>query len=150
MLKSPTQEMLDYSPQINQYLQSQMHTLNPQMQQILKQMTPQQMNQDVQSSPQLQQALQAQDVTPKTKTNTQYYLDKLQEEAAEIVQAVSKLRRFGADNSHPERKTTNLQELVGELEDFLALVAALEADKLIDLTHSQESIKKKFQAVYKQ
>jgi NTP pyrophosphatase (non-canonical NTP hydrolase) len=143
--------MLDYSPQINQYLQSQMQHLDPQMQQLLKSMTPQQMNQAVQASPQLQQALQTQvqDVTLKSK-NTQYYLDKLQEEAAEIVQAVSKLRRFGPNNHHPERKTSNLQELVGELEDFLALVACLEADKLIDLTHSQEHIKRKFQAVYKQ
>jgi NTP pyrophosphatase (non-canonical NTP hydrolase) len=140
--------MLDYSPQINQYLQSQMQNLNPQMQQLLKSMTPQQMNQAVQVSPQLQQALQAQDVTPKS-ANTQYYLDKLQEEAAEIVQAVSKLRRFGPQNHHPERETTNLQELVGELEDFLALVAALEADKFIDLTHSQESIQSKFKAIYK-
>lgn len=141
--------MLDYSPQINQYLESQMKNLNPQMQQLLKSMTPQQMNQAVQASPQLQQALQAQDVEPKTTTNTQYYLDKLQEEAAEIVQAVSKLRRFGPTNHHPDRKTTNLQELVGELEDFLALVACLEADKLVDLTKSQEQIKKKFQAIYK-
>lgn len=148
--------MLDYSTQINQYLQSQMHTLdpklqhtlNPQMQQLLKSMTPQQLNQAVQASAQ-QQALQAQDVVPKS-TNTQYYLDKLQEEAAEIVQAVSKLRRFGPDNSHPERTTTNLQELVQELEDFLALVACLEADKLVDLTQSQQQIRSKFQAVYKQ
>lgn len=138
--------MLDYGTQINQYLQSQMHTLNPQMQQLLKSMTPQQLNQAVQASPQLQQA---QDVVPKS-TNTQYYLDKLQEEAAEIVQAVSKLRRFGPDNSHPERTTTNLQELVQELEDFLALVACLEADKLVDLTQSQQQIRSKFQAVYKQ
>ena len=140
--------MLDYGPQLNQYLQSQLHTLNPQLQQIIKQMTPQQQTQLVTSNPQLQQALEAQDVTAKSK-NTQYYLDKLQEEAAEIVQAVSKIRRFGPDNSHPDRKTSNLQELVGELEDFLALVAALEADKLFDLTQSQESIKKKFQAIYK-
>ena len=134
--------MLDYSTQINQYLQSQMHTLDPKLQQLLKSMTPQQPSAQ-------QQALQAQDVVPKS-TNTQYYLDKLQEEAAEIVQAVSKLRRFGPDNSHPERTTTNLQELVQELEDFLALVACLEADKLVDLTQSQQQIRSKFQAVYKQ
>jgi hypothetical protein len=38
---------------------------------------------------------------------TQYYLDKLQEEAAEIIQAVSKIRRFGPDNKHPDRQTTS-------------------------------------------
>jgi NTP pyrophosphatase (non-canonical NTP hydrolase) len=80
---------------------------------------------------------------------TQYYLDKMQEEAAEIIQAVSKIRRFGPDNHHPERKETNLQELVGELEDFLALLAALEANKLFDLTNSQQNIAKKFREIYR-
>lgn len=55
-----------------------------------------------------------------------YLLDKLQEECAEVIQAVSKIRRFGRLNHHPERQTTNLQELVAELEDTLAIVRALE------------------------
>ena len=82
-------------------------------------------------------------------TNTQYYLDKLQEESAEVIQAVSKLRRFGPDNKHPDRNSTNLQELVGELEDFLALLAALEANKLFDLTLSRGRIEQKFKQIYK-
>lgn len=81
--------------------------------------------------------------------NTQYYLDKLQEESAEIIQAVSKIRRFGPDNHHPERKETNLQELIGELEDFLALLAALEAKKIFDLTHSQQNIGNKFKGIWR-
>lgn len=56
----------------------------------------------------------------------QYLLDKLQEEAAEVIQAVSKIRRFGKDNHHPDRVTTNLQELENELEDLYAIVASLE------------------------
>lgn len=52
-------------------------------------------------------------------------LDKLQEECAEVIQAVSKIRRFGPHNHHPERATTNLEELLGELEDALAIVQAL-------------------------
>ncbi len=75
---------------------------------------------------------------------TQYYLDKLQEEAAEIIQAVSKIRRFGPDNHHPDRTTTNKQELVQELEDLLALVAAIESTKFLDLTLSRQNISKKF------
>ena len=55
-----------------------------------------------------------------------YLLDKLQEECAEVIQAVSKIRRFGPLNHHPDRATTNLQELIGELEDALAIVQALE------------------------
>jgi phosphoribosyl-ATP pyrophosphohydrolase len=74
---------------------------------------------------------------------TNYLLDKLQEEAAEVIQAVSKIRRFGENNSHPDRKTTNKQELVTELEDFLAILAALEWAQYVDLKPSQENILQK-------
>jgi NTP pyrophosphatase (non-canonical NTP hydrolase) len=77
----------------------------------------------------------------------QYLTAKLQEEAAEVIQAVSKINRFGPHNSHPDRTTTNLQELVGELEDFLAIVAALEHYKYIDLTLSQQQIGNKAKAL---
>ncbi len=81
--------------------------------------------------------------------NTQYYLDKLQEEAAEIIQSVSKVRRFGPTNTHPERAKTNLQELVGEIEDLLALLACLEANKVFDLTLSRDAIANKIKQIYR-
>lgn len=81
--------------------------------------------------------------------NNQYYLDKLQEEAAEVIQAISKVRRFGPDNHHPERASTNMQELIGEIEDFMALLAALEANKVIDLTLSQSNIAYKLKQIYR-
>jgi NTP pyrophosphatase (non-canonical NTP hydrolase) len=77
----------------------------------------------------------------------QYLTAKLQEEAAEVIQAVSKINRFGPQNSHPDRTTTNLEELVGELEDFLAIVAALEHYQYIDLTLSQQQIANKAKAL---
>lgn len=77
----------------------------------------------------------------------QYLTAKLQEEAAEVIQAVSKINRFGPDNRHPERTTTNKQELVGEIEDFLAILAALEGHQYIDLTLSQRNIVQKAQAL---
>jgi NTP pyrophosphatase (non-canonical NTP hydrolase) len=74
---------------------------------------------------------------------TNYLLDKLQEEAAEVIQAVSKIRRFGENNKHPERATTNKQELVTELEDLLAILAALEYAQYLDLKPSQQNILQK-------
>lgn len=78
---------------------------------------------------------------------TNYLLDKLQEEAAEVIQAVSKIRRFGESNAHPDRKTTNKQDLVIELEDLLAILAALEYCSYLDLTPSQQNILSKTQAL---
>lgn len=78
-----------------------------------------------------------------------YLLDKLQEEAAEVIQAVSKIRRFGENNSHPDRQTTNKQELVTELEDLLAILAALEYCKYLDLQPSQQNILHKTQQLLK-
>ena len=74
---------------------------------------------------------------------TQWLLDKLQEESAEVIQAVSKVRRFGESNHHPDRDTTNHEELVGELTDFLAIVAALEHLQYFDLTQHQNTIHQK-------
>lgn len=79
--------------------------------------------------------------------NTEDLTSKLQEEAAEVIQAVSKIRRFGPSNRHPERQTTNKQELVGELEDFLAILAALEHQGYLDLTLSRHNILQKTQAL---
>ena len=81
--------------------------------------------------------------------NTQSLICKLQEEAAEVIQAVSKINRFGETNSHPDRTTTNKQELVQELEDFLAILAVLEHHKWIDLTLSQGNIYAKANALLK-
>lgn len=74
-------------------------------------------------------------------------LDKLQEEAAEVIQAVSKIRRFGKYNHHPDRETTNIQELVNELEDFQAIVEALIATQYLDPKPSQAAINKKFKTL---
>jgi NTP pyrophosphatase (non-canonical NTP hydrolase) len=78
---------------------------------------------------------------------TQYLVCKLQEEAAEVIQAVSKINRFGEANKHPDRTTTNKQELIGELEDFLAILAVLEQMGWLDLTLSQQQIGNKAKAL---
>ena len=71
---------------------------------------------------------------------TNFLLDKLQEEAAEVIQAVNKIRRFGENSKHPERDTTNREDLTNELEDFLAILAALEYVKYLDLVPHQQNI----------
>ena len=81
---------------------------------------------------------------------TQYLICKLQEEAAEVIQAVSKINRFGEANSHPDRTTTNKQELVQELEDFLAILGVLEQTGWLDLNPSKENIKRKALQLVKQ
>jgi NTP pyrophosphatase (non-canonical NTP hydrolase) len=82
-------------------------------------------------------------------TKTQYLTSKLQEEAAEVIQAVSKINRFGEANHHPDRTTNNKQELIGELEDFLAILVVLEELNWLDLTLSQGNILEKAQALLK-
>ena len=72
-------------------------------------------------------------------------LAKLQEEAAEVIQAVSKINRFGDNNHHPARQTTNKQELILELEDFLAILAALEHKGYLAMPASQQNILMKTQ-----
>lgn len=86
-------------------------------------------------------------VTQSSQLVKQWLLDKLQEESAEVIQAVSKVRRFGEQNHHPDRSTTNHTELVDELTDFLAVVAALEHLKYFDLTNEQQTILKKTRAL---
>lgn len=56
---------------------------------------------------------------------TQEALDILQEEAAEVIQAVSKIRRFGWENHHPDETQTNLEHLEEELGDMQALIELL-------------------------
>jgi NTP pyrophosphatase (non-canonical NTP hydrolase) len=51
----------------------------------------------------------------------------LQEECAEVSQAISKCFRFGRNNHKPGKCKTNLQHLEEELGDLLAMIALLEA-----------------------
>jgi NTP pyrophosphatase (non-canonical NTP hydrolase) len=52
-------------------------------------------------------------------------LNILQEECAEVVQAVSKCRRFGPNNHKPNKPKTNVECLEEEIGDLLAMVDIL-------------------------
>jgi NTP pyrophosphatase (non-canonical NTP hydrolase) len=56
---------------------------------------------------------------------TNEVMDILQEECAEVIQAVSKIRRFGPDNHKPGKPKTNREHLAEELGDMLAMIDIL-------------------------
>lgn len=53
-------------------------------------------------------------------------LDILAEECAEVIQAISKIKRHGLDSFHPVSGITNMAELACELGDVLAAVMILQ------------------------
>ena len=52
-------------------------------------------------------------------------MDILQEECSEVIQAVSKISRFGIDNYKPGKPKTNREHLEEELGDTLAMIDIL-------------------------
>ena len=56
-------------------------------------------------------------------------LDILQEECAEVIQAISKVRRFGIDNTYKDGGTQR-EHLVQELGDVTLLIELLHAHQL--------------------
>ena len=48
-----------------------------------------------------------------------------QEECAEVIQAISKISRFGIDNLKPGKPKTNREHLEEELGDLLAMIDIL-------------------------
>ncbi len=62
---------------------------------------------------------------------TEEVMDILQEECAEVIQAVSKISRFGIDNYKPGKPKTNRAHLEEELGDVLAMIDILLEKKVI-------------------
>ena len=50
------------------------------------------------------------------------YLVLLAEECSEVIKAVTKILRFGQNDAHPETGVTNLDELIQEIGDTMAIV----------------------------
>lgn len=61
----------------------------------------------------------------------------LQEECAEVIQAVSKVQRFGLLAHHPQRTATNKWELEEELGDLLAMINILTWHGYLDQANIQ-------------
>jgi NTP pyrophosphatase (non-canonical NTP hydrolase) len=62
----------------------------------------------------------------------------MQEECAEVTQAISKCFRFGLDNHKPGKPKTNKEHLEEELGDLVAMITLLEIHGII----SQHNIEK--------
>ena len=56
----------------------------------------------------------------------------LQEECAEVTQAVSKCFRFGLDNFKPGKPATNVEHLEVEIGDLLAMIDILVEQGIVD------------------
>ena len=63
--------------------------------------------------------------------NDNEVMDILQEECAEVIQAVSKIRRFGMDNAKYGTSQTNRQHLEEELGDVLAMIDILLINEVV-------------------
>lgn len=60
-------------------------------------------------------------------------MDILQEECAEVIQMVSKCRRFGIDNTHLKSGESNRARLTEEMGDMLCMVKLAQDFGIVDL-----------------
>jgi NTP pyrophosphatase (non-canonical NTP hydrolase) len=65
-------------------------------------------------------------------SKTKEVMDILQEECAEVIQAVSKISRFGIDNYKPGKSKTNREHLAEELGDLLAMITLCQDFGIVD------------------
>ena len=70
-------------------------------------------------------------------------MDILQEECAEVIQIVSKIRRFGIDEIHLKRGMSNREMLCEEVGDVLCMVELLRELEIIDDTSIQSAVQNK-------
>jgi NTP pyrophosphatase (non-canonical NTP hydrolase) len=78
-------------------------------------------------------------------SQTKEVLDILQEECAEVIQAVSKISRFGLDNYKPGKPKTNREHLEDEVGDVLAMIDILCSMNVIGHDNIQAAKIAKFQ-----
>ena len=70
---------------------------------------------------------------------TKEVMDILQEECAEVIQAVSKCSRFGMDNCKPGKPLTNREHLEEELGDVLAMVDIMLEQGIVNIAKLEEA-----------
>lgn len=65
-------------------------------------------------------------------TKDQEIMSIMQEECAECIQAVSKIFRFGFNNSHPDKPQNNREHLAEEVGDLQAMIDLLLQNNIVD------------------
>lgn len=81
-------------------------------------------------------------------------MDITQEECAEVIQAISKISRFGIDNLKPGKPKTNREHLEEELGDLLAMIDILlehnvvSQDSLESAKHAKKEKLKQWSTIY--
>ena len=81
--------------------------------------------------------------------NVKEVMDILQEECAEVIQAVSKISRFGLDNYKPGKPKTNREHLEEELGDMLAMIDILQDMDIVSYNNIERAQTAKIQKLKK-
>ena len=80
---------------------------------------------------------------------TKEVMDILQEECAEVIQAVSKIRRFGIDNSKVGTQYTNREHLEEEVGDMLAMIDILMVNNIVSWGNLHQAKRAKIEKLKK-
>ena len=73
----------------------------------------------------------------------------LQEECAEVTQAISKCLRFGIDNYKPGKPKTNREHLAEEIGDLIAMIELCYENDIVDPLQVKEAQHRKFDKLKK-
>jgi NTP pyrophosphatase (non-canonical NTP hydrolase) len=76
-------------------------------------------------------------------SQTKEVMDILQEECAEVIQAISKISRFGLDNFKPGKPKTNREHLEEELGDVYAMIEILQELDIVSWTNIEQAAEAK-------
>lgn len=80
---------------------------------------------------------------------TEEILTVMAEECAEIIVEIMKIKRFGLNTKVPDTKLTNLDKLLKELGDFMAMYELLHGQKLFKEEQIHEYKQQKFDKLKK-
>jgi NTP pyrophosphatase (non-canonical NTP hydrolase) len=81
--------------------------------------------------------------------NNNEVMDIAQEECAEVIQAISKIRRFGIDNSKPGTEYSNRAHLEEELGDVLAMIDILMINNIVSWANLHRAKRAKIEKLKK-